>query len=51
VDDSDEATDCDGTDTDEVQAAYDHTREMGDADREVSLNLQQRVIHINWLEG
>lgn len=38
----DEATDSmdagpDCTDTDEVQAAYDRTKEMGDADREVSL--------------
>jgi hypothetical protein len=29
----------DGTDTDEVQAAYDRTKAMGEADREVSHNL------------
>jgi len=35
VDDTEKATDYDG-DTDEVQAAYDQTKEMGDEDRKVS---------------
>jgi hypothetical protein len=37
TDDTEKATDIDGTDTDEVRAAYDQTREMGDEDRKVSL--------------
>jgi len=37
VDDTEEATDSDDTDTDEVQAVYDQTKEMGDADRKVCL--------------
>jgi hypothetical protein len=36
--DTNETTDSDGTDTDEAQAAYQRTKEMGDEDREVSLN-------------
>jgi hypothetical protein len=44
VDDTEatDSMDCDGpggTDVDEVQGAYDRTKEMGDADREVSLNI------------
>jgi hypothetical protein len=35
--DTDEMTDGNGTDTDEVQAAYQQTKEMGDEDREVCL--------------
>lgn len=51
VDDTEEGTDCDGTDTDEVQAAYDRSREMGDEDREVSLKFYWSVIHIEQSEG
>jgi hypothetical protein len=46
ADDTGEATDCDGTDTDEAQGAYDLTKEMGDADREVSLKFQCHIICI-----
>ena len=51
ADDTEKATDYDGTDTDEVQAAYDQTKEMGDADREVSLSFQCYAFILNGMEG
>ena len=37
--DPDQTTDGDGTDTNEAEAAYQRTKEMGDEDRKVSLEL------------